>query len=98
MTAFYCISVVQLLYNGGYMKEPRLKNLRERTKMTAYAFSKKYGFERNHYYMLERGDRGPNEQTLIRLSQALGEELGMKPSDVMGELTGVNEPTLEAIS
>lgn len=68
-----------------------LKRLRKQTGLSAYAFSKRLGMASQNYYVLERGEAGRHEDTLVKLARALAELLERSPTDVLAELTEVEE-------
>lgn len=76
---------------GGAMHESKLRQMRKRAGVTAYAFAGEAGIDRDFYYKLERGERGAGEGTLVSISRALAPYLDVTPADVLAELTGVND-------
>jgi transcriptional regulator with XRE-family HTH domain len=52
----------------------RIKELRQAQGMTQEALAKKLGLDRSYMGFLERGERNPSLEVIIKIAKALGQE------------------------
>jgi transcriptional regulator with XRE-family HTH domain len=74
-----------------------LRELRESTGLSAYAFAKEVGITPQYYHNLEQGHTDMRGSTLVKLARGLAGRLKRKPSDVLAELTKADEKETVAI-
>lgn len=77
------------------MADTKLRQLRKRTGMSAFAISQELEkadvMTRDYYYKLEQGRHRPSADMQNRLAVAFAPHLNMTPLQVLAELTGINE-------
>lgn len=75
-----------------------LKKLRESTGLSAYAFSKEAGIASQYYWILEQGKTNMQMKTTVKIARVLADKLKRSPSDVLAELTQINEAEKQPVT
>ena len=68
-----------------------LAGLRKQAGLSGYRLAQRAGLTPHGYYQIEAGRSKPTYDSLMKLARALADALGRKPSDVLAELTEIND-------